>query len=47
MRIWILSLLLIATTVMAADLPGKKVVDLTYVFNEKTIYWPTVKTFHA
>ncbi|PWT93453.1 MAG: cyclase [Acidobacteria bacterium] len=24
---------------------GKKVVDLTYSFNEKTIYWPTAKPF--
>jgi kynurenine formamidase len=29
----------------APRLPSGKLVDLTYPFNERTIYWPTAKTF--
>lgn len=29
----------------ADDFAGKKVIDLTYSFNDKTIYWPTAKSF--
>jgi kynurenine formamidase len=45
MRYWILGIVFVATTAMAADISGRKVVDLTYAFNEKTIYWPTAKSF--
>jgi kynurenine formamidase len=39
-------LILVAATLSAADLfSGKKIIDLTYSFNEKTIYWPTAKGF--
>jgi len=32
-------------TMEALELPRGKLVDLTYPFNEQTIYWPTAKTF--
>jgi kynurenine formamidase len=39
-------LILVAATLSAADLlNGKKIIDLTYAFNEKTIYWPTAAGF--
>jgi kynurenine formamidase len=39
-------LILATTTLFAEDLfSGKKIIDLTYAFNEKTIYWPTAKAF--
>jgi kynurenine formamidase len=38
-------LLIFCTSVFAADLAHKKVIDLTYSFNENTIYWPTAKSF--
>ena len=38
-------LLFICTSLSAAELKAKKIVDLTHSFNEKTIYWPTAKSF--
>ena len=40
-----LILLLIGSLANAEDLLGKKVIDLTHSFNDKTIYWPTAKSF--
>jgi kynurenine formamidase len=34
-----------ASTERAAPLGGGRLVDLTYPFNRRTIYWPTAKTF--
>ncbi|MGE0823047.1 MAG: cyclase family protein [Candidatus Binatia bacterium] len=31
---------------LAHDLNETKVIDLTYAFDERTIYWPTAKPFH-
>src|SRR5574341_1622811 len=36
---------IVASLASAGDLSGKKIIDLTYSFNEKTIYWPTAKSF--
>jgi kynurenine formamidase len=32
-------------TAAAVEIPRGKLVDLSYPFNERTIYWPTAKTF--
>lgn len=45
MRRLCLILLCFASFLQAQDFLGKKVIDLTYPFNEKTIYWPTAKSF--
>ncbi len=49
--LWVISLILVAETSRAAepvrppiDLQGVRVVDLTYAFDDKTIYWPTSPT---
>jgi len=41
----ILAFLLFTSFLHAQDFLGKKVIDLTYSFNEATIYWPTAKPF--
>ena len=38
-------LISIASLAYSGDFSGKKIIDLTYAFNEKTIYWPTAKSF--
>jgi kynurenine formamidase len=40
-----ISCLLFCSTIFAAGLESKKIIDLTHSFNEKTIYWPTAKSF--
>jgi kynurenine formamidase len=45
MLLFLLSLLIFAPIVSAAEFEGQQVIDLTYSFNEKTIYWPTAKSF--
>lgn len=43
---WISLILVVFASFMGAeDFLGKKVIDLTYSFNENTIYWPTAKSF--
>lgn len=42
---FVLSLLLWVSAVSANVIDEKKVVDLTYSFDENTIYWPTAKPF--
>src|SRR5215216_6733609 len=37
--------LMCCSSLFGADLAHKKVIDLTYSFNEKTIYWPTARSF--
>ncbi len=41
----ILALLFFVSFLQAQDFQGTKVIDLTYPFNEATIYWPTAKSF--
>ena len=43
-RILIVSLFL-CTSLSAAELKAKKILDLTHSFNAQTIYWPTSKSF--
>jgi kynurenine formamidase len=38
--------ILTASLAIAHDFETKKIIDLTYPFNEQTIYWPTAKPFH-
>jgi kynurenine formamidase len=47
MRILFCSILMISALTLTADdlFTGKKILDLTYSFSEKTIYWPTNKGF--
>ena len=40
-----LACLLCTPFVFAADLEHSRIIDLTYSFNEQTIYWPTAKSF--
>ena len=40
-----LACLLSTSFLFAADLEHSKIIDLTYSFNEQTIYWPTAKSF--
>ncbi|HJZ11957.1 MAG TPA: cyclase family protein [Acidobacteriota bacterium] len=43
-RIFII-LVFLASSAEGQDFMGKKIIDLTYSFNEQTIYWPTAKSF--
>ncbi len=47
MRISICFILIAAAAALSADdlFSGKKILDLTYAFSEKTIFWPTSKGF--
>jgi len=45
MRRILFTLLLLASAAQAQSFLGKKIIDLTYSFNDKTIYWPTNETF--
>lgn len=38
--------LLLCSPLLAQNLQDAKAIDLTYAFNEKTIYWPTAEPFH-
>ena len=42
----ILAFLTLTSTVFSQVIDETKIVDLTYSFDEKTIYWPTAKPFH-
>ena len=42
----ILAFLTLTSTVLSQVIDETKIVDLTYSFDEKTIYWPTAKPFH-
>src|SRR5687768_16906655 len=44
-RLSIISYLIFCSSIYAAELKAKKIVDLTYSFNEQTIYWPTAESF--
>ena len=44
-RSLLLAFLLCASAALATDLEHSKIIDLTYPFNEQTIYWPTAKSF--
>jgi len=41
----VLGIVLWVSTAAAHDIDEKKVIDLTYSFDENTIYWPTAKPF--
>jgi kynurenine formamidase len=43
--VFILPVFVWATLAAAADIDENKVIDLTYSFDEHTIYWPTFKPF--
>ncbi len=42
-----LALLVHAGSVEAHPIDESKVIDLTYTFDEHTIYWPTAKPFQS
>lgn len=42
---WMLVALAVSAATVAAQKPGRRMIDLTYPFSSETIYWPTAEGF--
>ena len=44
-RLAVIAFWILCSSASAAEIKAKRIVDLTYSFNEQTIYWPTAESF--